>query len=175
MPAQSTTERGRLDANNETRSVRALPPGTDDAKKRSWTLGNQNQSSTTCTARDGSPPGSGQSYAGTDDGLLEFDRSTCLFQLGLHLLRLGLRHTLLQRRRSAFHQLLGVHQGCARNVLDHFHDIQLLVAETGQHDIEFGLFRYRGRGHRPSLASAPPSSRHHRRPVRCRTSLSSNH
>src|SRR5262245_40745310 len=77
--------------------------------------------------------------------LLQLHGPARLLQLLLHRLRLRLRHRFLHRLGRAVDQVLGLLQTETRELADHLDDLDLLVAGSGQHDVEVLLFGRRRR------------------------------
>ena len=71
--------------------------------------------------------------------LLELDGGASLFQLSLGLLGVFLLGLLQDGLRSAINHGLGVSQASVGDGLDSLDDLDLLVADSGQDDIELGL------------------------------------
>ena len=70
---------------------------------------------------------------------LELDAGASLFQLSLGLLGVFLLGLLQDGLRSAINHGLGVSQASVGDGLDSLDDLDLLVADSGQDDIELGL------------------------------------
>ena len=71
--------------------------------------------------------------------LLELDGGASLFQLSLGLLGVFLLGLLQDGLRSAINHGLGVSQTSVGDGLDSLDDLDLLVADSGQDDVELGL------------------------------------
>src|SRR5436190_12764983 len=80
--------------------------------------------------------------------LLEFDLGALGLELGLELLGVGLRHAVLDCLGRALDQVLGLLEAEAGDLAHRLDDVDLLVADGGQHDGELVLHLRRSGGSR---------------------------